>query len=239
MMNNAHNNREARESILKSIRDYLAASRPHDATHSEIKEEMNRLHHSGPSVTIPLNGDADLSLVEQFQNSLNSVDGSCIVAADEAGVVESMKQIIKNLRGTPLHPRRVAVSDSALVQRLAKQLETEVEEIAVTPDAASLFAYDLGISSAQVAIAETGTLVLKSNEERHRLVSLLPPVHIAIVEARKICRTLGEALQLLRPDGTELSPALTFVTGPSRTADIELTLAIGVHGPQKLFVIIY
>lgn len=237
MMSSLHNNREARESILKSIRDHLAASRAHDAIHGEIKEEMNRLHHSRPDAAVTLNGD--LSLVEQFQTSLNSVDGSCIVAKDEADVVESMKQIIKNLRGTPLHPRRVAVSDSALVQRLAKQLESEVEEIAVTPDAASLFAYDLGISSAQVAIAETGTLALKSNEERHRLVSLLPPVHIAIVEARKICRTLGEALQLLRPDGSELSPAITFVTGPSRTADIELTLAIGVHGPQKLFVIIY
>jgi L-lactate dehydrogenase complex protein LldG len=239
MMSSVHNNREARESILKSIRDHLAASRAHDPVHGEIKDEMNRLHHSRPNVTLTLNGDGDLSLVEQFRNSLNSVDGNCIVADDEAGVVESMKQIIENLRGTPLHPRRIAVSDSALVQRLAKQLEPEVEEIAITPDAASLFAYDLGISSAQVAIAETGTLVLKSTDERHRLVSLLPPVHIALVEARKICRTLGEALQLLRPDGAELSPAITFVTGPSRTADIELTLAIGVHGPQKLFVIIY
>jgi L-lactate dehydrogenase complex protein LldG len=166
------------------------------------------------------------------------VDGHCIVAADEIEVIAALKKIIGSLQGTPLHPRRVAVSDSPLVQSLAKHIESDVEEIAVTPDASSLFAYDLGISSAQLAIAETGTLVLQSNQERHRLVSLLPPVHIAIVQADKLCGTLGEALSVLKPDGSDLSQAITFITGPSRTADIELTLAIGVHGPQKLFVII-
>ena len=65
----------------------------------------------------------------------------------------------------------------------------------------------------------------------------MPPVHIAIVDASKIRATLGEALLLLRV-GKEVSPAVTFVTGPSRTADIELTLAIGVHGPQELYVIV-
>jgi L-lactate dehydrogenase complex protein LldG len=79
--------------------------------------------------------------------------------------------------------------------------------------------------------------VLDSACERHRLVSLVPPVHIAIVNASSIVETLGEALALLRKD-KEISPAVTFITGPSRTADIELTLAIGVHGPQQLYVIV-
>ena len=65
----------------------------------------------------------------------------------------------------------------------------------------------------------------------------MPPVHIAIVDASKIYATLGETLSLLQ-NGKELSPAVTFITGPSRTADIELTLTIGVHGPQELYVII-
>jgi L-lactate dehydrogenase complex protein LldG len=69
------------------------------------------------------------------------------------------------------------------------------------------------------------------------LVSLVPPVHIAIVRASQIYRTLSEVLSLIRKD-KEISPAVTFITGPSRTADIELTLAIGVHGPQELYVII-
>jgi L-lactate dehydrogenase complex protein LldG len=71
------------------------------------------------------------------------------------------------------------------------------------------------------------------------LVSLVPPVHIAIVDAASIGQTLGEALAAVHRNGfAEMSPTITFITGPSRTADIELTLAIGVHGPQELYVII-
>jgi L-lactate dehydrogenase complex protein LldG len=62
-------------------------------------------------------------------------------------------------------------------------------------------------------------------------------VHIAIVDAATIYATLGETLTMLQ-SGKELSPAITFITGPSRTGDIELTLTIGVHGPQELYVII-
>jgi L-lactate dehydrogenase complex protein LldG len=80
-------------------------------------------------------------------------------------------------------------------------------------------------------------LVLDSSVERNRLVSLVPPVHIAILHASQIFMTLGETLSALQ-GGDEISPAITFITGPSRTADIELTLAIGVHGPQELYVIV-
>jgi L-lactate dehydrogenase complex protein LldG len=117
------------------------------------------------------------------------------------------------------------------------RIEVGVDEIAVAPSAADLFGYDVGISTAQTAIAETGTLMLDSEAERHRLVSLVPPVHIAIINAADICLTLGEALAASR-QASEISRTITFITGPSRTADIELTLAIGVHGPQELYVII-
>lgn len=64
-------------------------------------------------------------------------------------------------------------------------------------------------------------------------------MHIAIVNAADICRSLGEALRLVRRDGSaEMSRTITFITGPSRTADIELTLTIGVHGPKELYVIV-
>ena len=237
-MNRLERNIEARQTILQSIRDNLATSRPHDLVHREIKEATDRLHHHRPAIAVSLNGNRNRSLVEYFRESLNNVDGHCMVVAGEDEVVASLREIVSSLEHTPLHPRRVAVSDDAVVQRLVRQIESQVEEIAVAPDASALFAYDLGVSSAQLAIAETGTLVLQSSQERHRLVSLLPPVHIAIVDADKICETLGEALSKLRPGESDLSPAITFVTGPSRTADIELTLAIGVHGPQKLFVIV-
>ena len=69
------------------------------------------------------------------------------------------------------------------------------------------------------------------------LVSLLPPVHIAIIRSSDIHPTIGDALAALH-GANDLSRAITFITGPSRTADIELTLTVGVHGPKELYVII-
>jgi L-lactate utilization protein LutC len=147
--------------------------------------------------------------INRFKESVESVAGHCIVTTD---VTDCLRQIIADLR-----PQRIAFSDNA-------------------PNAHDIFGYDVGVSTAQLAIAETGTLVLDSECERHRLVSLVPPVHIAIVNASAIVETLSDALTLLQKN--EISPAITFITGPSRTADIELTLTIGVHGPQELYVIV-
>jgi L-lactate dehydrogenase complex protein LldG len=150
------------------------------------------------------------AMIERFKESVESVSGKCIVTTDVADV---LKQIIADLKAI-----RVASSDDP-------------------PNAHEIFEFDVGISTAQAGIAETGTLVLDSARERHRLVSLVPPVHIAIINASSIVETLGDALTLLQKD-KEISPAITFITGPSRTADIELTMAIGVHGPRELYVIV-
>jgi L-lactate dehydrogenase complex protein LldG len=105
--------------------------------------------------------------------------------------------------------------------------------------AESLFDCDLGVTGAQWGVAETGTLVLESDAERHRLASLVPSAHVAVVQSRDIRHTLGEVLRAINERGEGgLSRAITFITGPSRTSDIELTLAIGVHGPAELYVVI-
>ena len=102
-----------------------------------------------------------------------------------------------------------------------------------------MFDCDLGVTGAQWGVAETGTLVLESDAERHRLASLVPSAHVAIIESRNVRQTLGEVLQAINDRGAEgLSRAVTFITGPSRTSDIELTLAIGVHGPAELYVVV-
>src|SRR6185436_18691898 len=136
-----------------------------------------------------------------------------------------------------LNPRRIALSDAKPLERLVRLVAVQMD-VTVAPSSSDLFDIDIGITTAQAAIAETGTLVLDSSRERNRLISLVPPVHIAIVEAANLHSTLGETLAALQSDD-EISPVVTFITGPSRTADIELTLAIGVHGPQELYVIIY
>lgn len=216
---------EARQAILESIRTHLAASVPHDPVHP-----------ANPAI---LSEDKiDRLPPDLFKQSLEQVDGHCVVVSGEEGIAKALTRIITDLQNTDLRAQRIAISDVPLVERVMHLTDLEIEAMSVAPDASGIFSFDVGITTAQAAIAETGTLVLDSADEHHRLVSLVPPVHIAIVDATRIVRTLGEALHLLR-DGKEISPAATFITGPSRTADIELTLTIGVHGPQELYVIVH
>jgi L-lactate utilization protein LutC len=164
---------------------------------------------------------------------LEAVGGHCVIVSDEVEASEIVRQIVEGAKA-----QRIAVSDSGLAQRVIKRVQTDAL-LLENADAPQLFGCDIGITGAQWAIAETGTLVLESDEERHRLASLVPTVHIAIIEAARVRRTLGEVLGALSEKGRSgLSPTVTFITGPSRTSDIELTLAIGVHGPAELFVII-
>jgi L-lactate dehydrogenase complex protein LldG len=99
----------------------------------------------------------------------------------------------------------------------------------------------VGVTAADYAIAETGTIVLSSDEPNALLVSLLPPVHIALLRSSQIAASLDEIISKVgqerigRPDP---SRSVTLVTGPSRTGDVELVLSIGVHGPKELHVII-
>ena len=209
-------NNTAREAILESIRSHLAASVPYD----EISHGFTRMSTDLSS---------SVEICGQFKASLEAVDGHCIIVRGDNEIAQALTNIVR--------AQYIAISDNPEVERLLHLTDLEIEELGIVPNAQDIFRFDVGISTVQAAIAETGTLVLDSTRERHRLLSLVPPVHIAIVRASQIYRTLAEVLVLIRKD-KEISPAVTFITGPSRTADIELTLAIGVHGPQELYVII-
>ncbi len=96
---------------------------------------------------------------------------------------------------------------------------------------------EVGISSADFALADTGSLVLMSASGESRMISLLPPCHISVIEANKILATLDELLEL-EPQPAIESSAMVLITGPSRTADIEMRLVRGVHGPGEIHVVI-
>ena len=101
----------------------------------------------------------------------------------------------------------------------------------------------LCLSGADAAIAEGGSIVVLSGAGRPRMASLLAPVHIAIMPSDRIVRTLPEAFELL---GERYGPAvvyersnITVISGPSRSADIEQSLTIGVHGPKEIHVVVF
>ncbi|MGE0143214.1 MAG: lactate utilization protein C [Planctomycetota bacterium] len=127
----------------------------------------------------------------------------------------------------------IAASTGALAQRLVTDTAIAESRLADTRDPRSLARCALGITGVRAAIAETGTLVLDASLERARLVSLLPEIHLAIVRSDQVVADLTEHFESL---GSSPPAAITMITGPSRTADIELTLAIGVHGPRECWI---
>jgi L-lactate dehydrogenase complex protein LldG len=100
-----------------------------------------------------------------------------------------------------------------------------------------VFTIEAAITSSAGAIAETGALILWPTEKEPRLMSIVPPLHIAVLQADKIHNSLSEVIQ--KENWPAKMPTnVVLVSGPSKTADIEMTLAFGVHGPKELIVLI-
>jgi L-lactate dehydrogenase complex protein LldG len=106
-----------------------------------------------------------------------------------------------------------------------------VELVSPTADKHEMARCDLGITEADYLLPETGTLVLTSSSEKPRAVSLLPRIHLAIVRPETLRADMHQVFAEAKD-----SNYLVFITGPSRTADIELTVTLGVHGPKNLYV---
>ncbi len=100
----------------------------------------------------------------------------------------------------------------------------------------------LGVTGADYAVAETGSVVIVPRKGLSRLVSLVPPVHLAIVRAEDIVEGLDEVFlfrrQAYHQIGGDMGSYLNFITGPSRTADIEMKLVVGVHGPREVHLVL-
>jgi len=106
----------------------------------------------------------------------------------------------------------------------------------------AMAAADLAITGADYAVAETGSVVLLPRRGLSRLVSALPPVHVALVRPQEVLATLDDVFLLRRLEyhrsGGDMGSYLNFITGPSRTADIEQTLVVGVHGPREAHLVL-
>ena len=144
-----------------------------------------------------------------------------------------IESALKNLV-TEQNIRKAAVWNTALLNQLqiADHLRAlGVELTSPNADKHEIAECDLGITEADFILPETGTLVLRSSAEKPRAVSLVPRVHLAIVTPSALRADMHQVFAEAKD-----SHYLVFITGPSRTADIELTVTLGVHGPKNLYV---
>jgi L-lactate dehydrogenase complex protein LldG len=133
------------------------------------------------------------------------------------------------LAGAKLPRRAVSWPELAELAWTAAGMEVEVR--------AARGGDGVGVTGAFRAIAETGTLMLLSGPATPATVSLLPETHIAIVMAGEIVATMEDAWAHLRAAGG-MPRAVNFISGPSRTADVEQTVTLGAHGPRNVLIVL-
>ncbi|HUY28933.1 MAG TPA: lactate utilization protein [Candidatus Binataceae bacterium] len=183
-------------------------------------------------------------LAARFARELEAVGGRLLGILTPAEAIDRIVAIAKET-----NPRLVAIADGAAGDCAAIAAALDAAGFAVmrttptTDDGARaairdrLSRADIGIAEADYAIASTGTLAVLSTPNRPSSLTLLPPSSVIIVRVDRIVTDLAAALEALGPE-TLATHRMTLITGPSRTADIEKRIVLGVHGPKSLDVIV-
>ncbi len=169
----------------------------------------------------------------RFEERFTGLGGEVRVVNNIAQLQTELAEVVADMK-----PQRIGMwSDAQLEKWVGGSLaEQTVLKWGVDPRE-QFSSLDIGITGCSAAVADTGTLVLACGGGRGRSVHLLPPVHVAILGASQIVTRLGEALdRVARP--IEMDSYVHFVTGPSRSSDIENDQTIGIHGPAAVIVLV-
>ncbi len=171
----------------------------------------------------------------------------CKVIETDLGewIVQLAKERPSHITAPALHKTKEEVAE-LLSRQLGRPIPPDIKEMVkiARQEMRRYFAEaDVGISGANLAIAESGTLVIVSNEGNARLVTSLPPVHIALITTEKFVETMEQAVTLIKAltvasSGLKLTSYVSFITGPSKTTDIEKELVVGVHGPREVHIVV-
>ena len=166
-----------------------------------------------------------------FGQNFEKLGGKCFFVREPGEVVPVLAELLQG--------KRVVASNAPFLAACGITALPQVQSGFTDREAlrAACAAADVGISSASYALAETGTLVMLASPEEPRLVSLLPPVHVAVFPRSRMLANLDELLAVL-PNPAEQTSSMVLITGPSRTADIEQILVRGVHGPGEIYAVI-
>jgi L-lactate dehydrogenase complex protein LldG len=202
----------AKENILKKVRKALVATTPLPFPGSE-----------GNSGLYPAPSEAlELVFAEQF----SSLQGRFLFCADLQECADSLQQL-------------VAVRKWTKIYCVEPALKAALEHMGLRTFHDDLATCEVAITGCEYLVARTGTMVLSSAAAQGRTASVYAPIHICIAHTDQLVYDTKDALQSLKEKyGNQLPSFITFATGPSRTADIEKTLVVGIHGPGEVFVVL-
>lgn len=201
----------SKENILKKIRQALSHSTPLPFPQSEGNQPV--FH--------PLSQEPEVEFAEQF----TKLQGKFIYCINQQELAFQLSSLIKKQDW-----QKIYCVEDKLIAPVASQLAERL----VKTDLANC---DISITGCESLVARTGTIVMSSAQTSGRTTSVYAPIHICIAFTNQLVYDLKDALQAAKDKyGNNFPSLLTFATGPSRTADIEKTLVVGVHGPKEVYL---
>lgn len=201
----------SKENILKKIRKALSHSTPLPFPKSE----------GGDSVFQPSKQEAEIEFAEQF----SKLQGRFVYCINRQELAFQLGSLVKKMDW-----KKVFCVEESLLQGIEGQLNDRL----VKTDIATC---DVAITGCEFLVARTGSVVMSAAQPSGRVTSVYAPIHICIAYTHQLVYDVKEALQGVKDKyGSKLPSLITFATGPSRTADIEKTLVVGVHGPKEAYV---
>lgn len=199
----------AKENIFRKIRQALSSSVPVPFPQSENTENVFQPQTQELSV--------------QFAENFSMLQGRFSFCLNEKELAGQLNELVTTRKWSNIFCR-----EGELKQILSKNGFDNF-------NATNLKTCDAAITGCEQLIARTGSIVLSSAQQSGRTVSVYAPVHICVAYTSQLVYNIKEALQNVKDNHPQLPSVISLATGPSRTADIEKTLVVGVHGPKEVF----
>lgn len=205
-----------------------------------VRQALATAHLPGPGQAPPFPPDLpERDLVDLFRHRAGSAAATVVGPLEPAAIPGAVVDLASGARNfIAWEELPVPGVIEALVGGGLRRLPTSVGR---TParrlaDNAGYAEVDLGVTGADAALAESGSIVVRSGPGRPRMASLVAEAHIALVRVGELHRSLSH--YLARDEGMAGSSNVAVITGPSKTADIEQTITVGVHGPRRLDIVL-
>ncbi len=225
-----------KDKILGRIREALTLTAPVPGAHEPLPDKAgDRTQHDDDFRAwlpeVPESRDGQISLFAENSAALKT---EFITVSNAADAHHALQQISKREGWNKLAAHHSEAVDPAIAK-----LDLPTEWVDDDPQVDDLEAADAGISACDMLVAQTGSVVVSSISAGGRALSVLPPHHVVLAHSSQLVADMPKAFERLAelyPDG--YPSFLSFITGPSRTGDIERILVLGAHGPKQLTVIL-
>jgi L-lactate dehydrogenase complex protein LldG len=200
----------AKENILKKIRQALSTSVPVPFPQSEGNNSVFQ--------------QSEEELEVKFAEEFGKLQGKFVYCTNEKEAVQNLITLLEARQWKEVFCKETLLKETIVNNGFSNFSTKQLGDA------------EAAITTCELLIARTGTIVMSSAQESGRTVSVYAPVHICFAYMNQLVYEIKDGLQLLKDKYAGNLPSLiTFATGPSRTADIEKTLVVGVHGPKEVF----